>query len=317
MGQRDLERAARQDLRTLTKENAEGVAGHLVMVGRLLDTDIELARAHADAAVRRAGRVPAVREARGVVAYHEGDWAVALSELRTARRLSGSDHVVALIADSERALGRLDRALDLVTSVDATKLHTDERIELAIVLSGIRRELGQPDAARAALQVPELVAGRSEPWAARLYYAYAETLLEAGDSQSARDWFAHAVAADQALLTDAAERIDELDGVLDVDLLADEEDEEDVPDGDEEHEGEEHEGEEHENEEHAEGHSTAATTVAKADTAADGLDDAQVPVEASSEVPTEVNAAGQDDPTEQPGLAPSVGEDHPDAQEQV
>ncbi len=281
MGLRDLERAARQDLRTLTKENAEGVAGHLVMVGRLLDTDIELARAHADAAVRRAGRVAAVREARGVVAYHEGDWAVALSELRTARRLSGSDHVVPLLADSERALGRLDRALDLVTSVDAAKLHTDERIELAIVLSGIRRELGQPDAARAALQVPELEVGRPEPWAARLYYAYAETVLDAGDREAAREWFAHAVAADQTLLTDAAERIDELDGVLDVDLLGDEPDDEDGP--------------------------------------ADELDRGlNVDPRGDQQDGAEHDGEGEESsPDEQPPAAPSMGEDHRHAQEQV
>ncbi len=36
----------------------------------------------------------------------------------------------------------------------------------------------------------------------------------------ARNWFAHAVEADLDLTTDAAERLEELDGVAYVDLLA-------------------------------------------------------------------------------------------------
>ena len=56
----------RARLRTLSKENAENVGLHLVMTGRLLDSDPELAYEHAQAAVRRAGRVDVVREAAGL-----------------------------------------------------------------------------------------------------------------------------------------------------------------------------------------------------------------------------------------------------------
>ena len=48
----------KNQLRTLSKENAVGVGQHLVMVAMLLDTDIVGAQAHAETAVRRAGRVP-------------------------------------------------------------------------------------------------------------------------------------------------------------------------------------------------------------------------------------------------------------------
>ncbi|HYO86781.1 MAG TPA: primosomal protein, partial [Dermatophilaceae bacterium] len=229
VGIRDLERSAQHELRTLSKDNAEGVAGHLVMVGRLLqsdrDADLVAARAHADTAVRRAGRVAAVREARGLVAYREADWQLALSEFRTARRLSGSHHLAALLADTERALGRPDRALQLAAEVPLDALHIAERIELLIVLSGIRRELGQPEAALATLRVPELQPGRMEPWASRLYYAYAEALLAAGDDAAARTWFAYAAVADGDGVTDASDRLDELDGVVMEDLAPDEQDE--------------------------------------------------------------------------------------------
>src|SRR5665647_3632909 len=101
----ELDRSVKNQLRTLSKENAVGVGQHLVMVARFLDTDIEAAQAHAETAVRRAGRVPAAREALGLVHYRKGEWAKALSEFRTARRLSASSHMLPFMVDAERGLG--------------------------------------------------------------------------------------------------------------------------------------------------------------------------------------------------------------------
>jgi tetratricopeptide (TPR) repeat protein len=216
---KELDRSVWTQLRTLSKENAEGVAQHLVMVALLLDEDVDGAMAHAETAVRRAGRVPAAREALGLVAYRQGDWARALAEFRTVRRLSGSSHLLPQMVDAERALGRFDRALELAASPEARTLARDERVELTIVVSGIRRDLGQLDAAAAGLRIPELDPRRRTSWSARLFYAYAEALLALGDRASAREWMAHAVDADEDIETDAAERLDELDGVAQVDLL--------------------------------------------------------------------------------------------------
>lgn len=217
---KELDRSVHQQLRTLSKENAEGVAQHLVMVAALLEADdVTGAEAHAETAVRRAGRVPAAREALGLVAYRKGEWARALSEFRTARRLSGSSHMLPLMVDCERGLGRPERALELATSPEAKTLTLQERIELAIVISGIRRDLGQPEAAVLALQIPQLTSKARKPWSARLAYAYADALLEAGDEKKARDWFARATDFDDEAETDAAERLAELDGVVMVDLL--------------------------------------------------------------------------------------------------
>lgn len=213
----EIDRSVKNELRTLSKENAKGVGQHLVMVARLLDVDLDGARAHAETAVRRAGRVASVREARGLVAYREGDWALALSEFRTARRLSGSNHLLPLMVDAERALGRPERAIELAGSPEARTLELEEQIELRIVVSGIRRDMGQMDAAVVALRIPQLSRGRREPWAARLYYAYADALLARGDVSEARTWFSEAVDADAELQTDAAERLDELDGVVLID----------------------------------------------------------------------------------------------------
>jgi hypothetical protein len=218
-----------QQLRTLSKENAEGVAQHLVMVAALLEADDMVgAEAHAETAVRRAGRVPAAREALGLVAYRKGEWARALSEFRTARRLSGSSHMLPLMVDCERGLGRPERALELATSPEARALSLEERIELAIVISGIRRDLGQPQAAVLALQIPQLKSTARKPWSARLSYAYADALLANGDDAAARDWFARAADLDDEGETDAADRLAELDGIVMIDLLEGDEEGDDL-----------------------------------------------------------------------------------------
>ena len=235
----ELDRSVKNQLRTLSKENAVGVGQHLVMVAALLDSDIEAAQAHAETAVRRAGRVPAAREALGLVHYRKGEWAKALSEFRTARRLSGSSHMLPFMVDAERGLGRHERALDLAASPEAASLAQDERIELAIVVSGIRRDLGQYDAAVVGLQLPQLNAGSRQPWAARLFYAYAEALLAKGDEDGALTWFGHAASADLEGETDAEERLEELDGMVLTDLLEGDDEDDEYGEQDEEEEEDE------------------------------------------------------------------------------
>jgi tetratricopeptide (TPR) repeat protein len=210
-----LDPAARAELRTLPSDLADSVARYLVASG--LEEDPGQAYLYAQQARKLAARVGVVREACGIAAYRAGEWAEALAELRAARRLTGRDSAVPLMADSERALGRLDRALAIVQAPDRA-LDRATQIELAIVESGIRRDQGMADAALLALQVPELTDGRPYPWSARLFYAYADTLLDAGRRDEARDWFARAAGADANEETDAAERFDELDDVIIEDL---------------------------------------------------------------------------------------------------
>jgi tetratricopeptide (TPR) repeat protein len=211
-----LDPAARAELRTLPSDLADSVARYLVASG--LAEDPEQAYRYAKQARRLAARVGVVREASGIAAYRAGEWADALAELRAARRLTGRDIGLPLMADSERALGRLDRALAIVHDPQNRALDRATQIELAIVESGIRRDQGLADAALLALQVPELTDGHNYPWSARLFYAYADALLEAGRRDEAHDWFARAAAADTAGETDAAERYEELDDVVIEDL---------------------------------------------------------------------------------------------------
>jgi len=92
-------------------------------------------------------------------------------------------------------------------------------------VSGIRRDLGQYEAAAVGLQLPQLKVGSRQPWAARLSYAYAEALLAKGDESGALTWFSDAANADVDGETDAGERLSELDGLVLIDLLDDDENE--------------------------------------------------------------------------------------------
>ncbi len=213
------------------------------MAASLAD-DPEQGYAYAQTAKRLAARVGVVREACGIAAYQTGRWAEALSELRAARRMTGRDEYLPMMADCERALGRLDRALALVREASTADLDRATRIELRIVESGIRRDQGLPDAAVLALQVPELTSGRLRPWSARLFYAYADALLAAGRADEARDAFVRAAEADPGGETDAADRLDALDGIEFDDLEDDDlEDDAETDDVEEDDPGEKDPGE--------------------------------------------------------------------------
>lgn len=190
----------------MDKSNAEAVARHLVMAGTLVDEDPALALEHARAARARAGRVAVVREAAGITAYHAGEWAEAISELRAARRMAGGPGLVAVLADCERALGRPERALELARSPEGRSLTGEAADELRMVAAGARRDLGQFDAAVVLLQTPELDPNRTGTAAARLFYAYADALSAAGRNDDSVRWFLTAASADEDGETDAEDR---------------------------------------------------------------------------------------------------------------
>lgn len=224
---RELAPEIRSQLRTLSKLTADRVARHLVAAGRLVDDDPAAALQHARAARAIGARVAVVREAVGEAAYAAGEWAEAIAELRTARRMTGDDSTLPLIADSERALGRADRALRIAQSPEALALEPAAKAEMRIVEAGARRDLGQLDAALVTLEESGLDRTKVEPWAPRLWYAYADVLLELGRGEEAREWFVAAASVDQDGATDADERILQLDGV---EVLEDEDAEDDEDD---------------------------------------------------------------------------------------
>ncbi|MCU1674188.1 MAG: hypothetical protein JWN77_2301, partial [Frankiales bacterium] len=109
---------------------------------------------------------------------------------------------------------RPEKALAYGDDPGVSTLDQAVRVELAIVLAGARRDLGQPEAAAVSLQDPARRTTAKRPWAARLWYAYADALLDAGREDEAREWFGKAAELDVDGETDAADRLLELDGVV-------------------------------------------------------------------------------------------------------
>lgn len=196
--EKDLELGIRVQLKTLTPENAEKVARHLAMVSILHNQDPELAHQHALAAAERAGRIGMVRETVGVTAYGVGDFALALRELLTHRRISGSNDQIPLMVDCERGLGRPERGLELGREVDRSKLAPEVRVNLAIVMSGARLDLNQNELALAELQIPELNPEKVFDYSSPLFHAYAETLEVLGREEESKRWRKLAERAQQA-----------------------------------------------------------------------------------------------------------------------
>ncbi|WP_154605237.1 hypothetical protein [Arthrobacter sp. AQ5-05] len=214
----ELDKVTRAQLRILDSRNNEWVSKHLVMAGRLIDFDPELAFQHALAASRRGGRLACVREAVAMTAYAAGNYAEALRELRTYRRISGSNVHLPLMADCERGLGRPDRALDLIKSEDAESLDTAGRVELAIVESGARGDMGDLEAALSVLEIPQLDMNRAFSFSPRLFRAYGMVLRAVNRKDEAKGWERQALVAEEALGID-----DSTDSII-VDLGDDDDD---------------------------------------------------------------------------------------------
>lgn len=207
-----LDKSSRTHLKSLNKENADLVARHLVAAGLYLETDPELAHQHALAAQRRAGRIDVVREAVAITAYGTGRYADALREARTVRRLSGDETLRAIEADSERGLGRPERALAVIAEVELAHQPAHARAELAIVASGARADLGESEAGLLVIE-DALRFIRDDALRARLLSVKADRLDELGRTAEAEEA--------RALLTADPEESDDvlyIDDALDEDL---------------------------------------------------------------------------------------------------
>lgn len=227
----------------MPKELALIVGAHVVAAGELIDDDPQLAHAHAQAARRRAARLSIVREASAETAYAAGEYAVALSEYRALRRMTGSMIYTAVMADCERALGHPDAALRLIQEARQSPEVMDDpvqAIELTLVEAGARDDAGQRAEALRLLKTAISTSRAPQGSLARLRYAYSDLLAESGQLDAAREWFAAAASLDVEGELDADERIAKLDGVeweLD-DESEDDESADDESDDDESEDGE-------------------------------------------------------------------------------
>lgn len=208
---KELDRSVLDQLSGLPEKLAARVARHLAAAGAILDEDPETAYRHAQAARARASRVAVVREAAGETAYAAGHFAEALSELKAARRMNAANDYLHVMADCERALKRPERALALAAGPSVEKLPQDLKIEMTIVEAGARLDLGEVDGALRTLERAPLKSIAREEWVVRLRYAYAHTLVAAGRKDEALEWFHRTMAIDSNQITDAPDRVAELE----------------------------------------------------------------------------------------------------------
>ncbi len=198
----------RRELKALSKEQMKRVSRHLVACSLAQEEgDQSRALEHAKWAARFGARVAAVREVYGALLYDAAEYKAALRELRAAMRISGRVDLLPMIADSERGLGRPEKALDVAQLPEARKLSDSETIELMIVVAGAYADMGDLHTAIATLEVPALRHKVDGQWQFRLWLAYADLLEADGQSDEARKWVTLAADADVAEETDAAERL--------------------------------------------------------------------------------------------------------------
>ena len=197
----ELDADAARALTTLSGPNRDIVARHLVMAGQLIDLDPEAAYQHAQAAVSRAGRVDVVREAAALTAYASGRYEEALREVRAVRRMRGDESLRAVEADAERGLGHSEKAVEIIDATDSSSLDLAEQVELVLVSSGARADLGQSDVGLVIVDdaLAALPASADDELRRRLMAVKAERLTELGRTEEAEE----AIAAMPAEVEDA------------------------------------------------------------------------------------------------------------------
>ena len=203
----ELDRDALRALTTLSGPNRDIVARHLVMAGQLIDLDPEAAYQHAQAAVSRAGRVDVVREAAALTAYASGRYEEALREVRAVRRMRGDSSLRAVEADAERGLGHPEKAVEIIDATDASSLDLAEQVELVLVSSGARADLGQSDVGLVIVDdaLAALPSSVDDELRRRLMEVKAERLTELSrDDEAAEVIAAMPVIAEDAEIIDVA-----------------------------------------------------------------------------------------------------------------
>ena len=175
----------RNHLRGLNSTNADIVARHLAYAGEMMDIDPEVAYQHAKAAYARAARIDIVREAVGISAYLTNRYSEALTELRAYRRFSNDYSHVALEADSERGLGRSEKALRFISEIPLNRLDAQSKVELAIVTSGAKADTGDFEGGLALVE-KILVENLDQELASRVELVKADRLEELGRTEEAQ-----------------------------------------------------------------------------------------------------------------------------------
>jgi tetratricopeptide (TPR) repeat protein len=158
-----------------------------------------------DQAKHMALRSTNVREFLGLAYYSAERWREAARELSAFRRIAGSTEQNPVIADTYRALGKPEKAVELVDEIQRGSVPDPVFFEGAIVAAGALVDMKDLDAALARLEALDLDPAVAEEHHLRAWYVLADLLERRGRFTQARTWF-EAVAAADPDLTDAPER---------------------------------------------------------------------------------------------------------------
>jgi tetratricopeptide (TPR) repeat protein len=153
----------------------------------------------------KAPRSVYVRELLGLAYHHLGQWREAARELAAYRRLSDKRDRDPELADCERALGRPEKAIELLSDLEAAEVDEAVLVEGLIGLAGAQTDLGRTDDAVRTLERGPLRPSAALPHHLRLWYALADALELAGRRSDARGWW-DALYAEDPEFFDVAKR---------------------------------------------------------------------------------------------------------------
>jgi tetratricopeptide (TPR) repeat protein len=156
-----------------------------------------------------APRSGVVREVLGMALYRSGQFRDALRELQAYRRITGRADQNHLIADSHRALGAPEKAIEPAREAIRARIGDDVRAEAAVVGASALAELGRTDEAMSLLRSVRPSKGGMKESDLRLMYATGDILARAGRRAEAAEEFRRIMRYD-ADAFDAAERLAEL-----------------------------------------------------------------------------------------------------------
>jgi tetratricopeptide (TPR) repeat protein len=153
-----------------------------------------------------APRSGVVRELLGIALYRAERFRDALRELQAYRRITGRLDQNHLIADSHRALGAPEKAVDPVRDALKTRLPPEIRAEAAIVGASALADLGRFTEALSMLGASPSSERLSRDFDLRVWYVRGDILERSGRRGEAAEEFRRIVRHDAAAF-DAAERL--------------------------------------------------------------------------------------------------------------